>query len=89
MVLSCLRCMAAEEGSDTVMKRSCQPGLCVNRREGEMGRAVPAGGESLGQGMSSWREEKKEKREGRRDAAPLTLLCPGDDPCLWHPGPAL
>lgn len=44
MVLSCLRCMAAEEGSDTVMKRSCQPSLCVNRREGEIVQAVPGGG---------------------------------------------
>lgn len=36
MVLSCLRCMASEEDSGTVMKRSCQPSLHVNRREGKI-----------------------------------------------------
>lgn len=36
MVLSCLKCMASEEDSGTVMKRSSQPSLHVNRGEGRI-----------------------------------------------------
>jgi len=46
MVLSCLRCMASEEDSGTVMKRSCQPCLHVNRREGRIVRACSWQGKS-------------------------------------------
>ena len=46
MVLSCLRCMASEEDSGTVMKRSCQPSLHVNRRESKILQARSWQGES-------------------------------------------
>lgn len=46
MVLSCLRCMASEEDSGTVMKRSCQPSLRVNSREGKVVQACSWQGES-------------------------------------------
>lgn len=46
MVLSCLRCMASEEDSGTVMKRSCQPSFHVNRREDKITQA--GGGATLG-----------------------------------------
>lgn len=71
MVLSCLRCMASEEDSGTVMKRSCQPSFHVNRREDKI---TQAGGSNSGAVLV----RQGELEEG--DAAPLHVSAPC--PCL-------
>lgn len=82
MVLSCLRCMASEEDSGTVMKRSCQPSLHVNRRESKILQACSWQGESdSGAALAP----EGELKEGGMLLPPMPL-CPGDAsiprPCL-------
>lgn len=60
MVLSCLRCMASEEGPGTATKRRCQHSLCGDGSEGNNRRAdsrdcLLQGGEEVGmQGWCCW-----------------------------------